>query len=240
MKFFSSVVIGIAACLISFFSISFAQDSSLDTLVNTIDTMYTKIVKKLPTKLSSTSRLGRKIQDKFWSTIQSQLQEKIKTAEGQTLLLYQALLTKIQQRASVIQFPTSDIVLQLQLIDATNRIRKENKLPSLTYSFLLSLSAYNHAKDMYDNFPNKNWEVLSHYGTDGGTVKERVAKVGYARSALAENIARNQTDVQEVMDDWMNSPSHRENILSDKVTEIGVAKVGPYRVQNFWKPKKNK
>lgn len=38
----------------------------------------------------------------------------------------------------------------------------------------------------------------------------------------AENVAINQSSATAVMNDWMNSSGHKENILSKKATTIGV------------------
>jgi uncharacterized protein YkwD len=52
---------------------------------------------------------------------------------------------------------------------------------------------------------------------------------GYA----GENIAKGQRSPQEVMDAWMNSQGHRENILSPNFTMIGVGYYNGYWVQEF-------
>jgi uncharacterized protein YkwD len=40
--------------------------------------------------------------------------------------------------------------------------------------------------------------------------------------AMNENIARGQFSPQEVVEDWMNSPGHRSNILNEDAFAIGV------------------
>lgn len=54
---------------------------------------------------------------------------------------------------------------------------------------------------------------------------------GFAR----ENIVAGQSSPQEVVNDWMNSPGHRGNILDEDFTELGVGYYygsGPYRY--YW------
>lgn len=51
--------------------------------------------------------------------------------------------------------------------------------------------------------------------------------------ALGENLAKGQLTVEEVMQDWMNSPGHRRNILEPSFKEIGVGIFRDLWVQNF-------
>jgi uncharacterized protein YkwD len=48
-----------------------------------------------------------------------------------------------------------------------------------------------------------------------------------------ENIAMGQRTPQEVMNAWMNSTGHRQNILSPNYTKIGVAFYNGEWVQEF-------
>ncbi|MFI8105926.1 CAP domain-containing protein [Streptomyces sp. NPDC086023] len=82
--------------------------------------------------------------------------------------------------------------------------------------------------------------VLSHTGPDGSQPADRVGAAGYAWSRTGENIATGQPDAAAVMDSWMNSPGHRENILNCAFTEIGVGVTttggGPWWTQVFGTP----
>ena len=51
---------------------------------------------------------------------------------------------------------------------------------------------------------------------------DRLTMVGYEFGAMGENLATGQRTAAEVLDWWMNSPSHRDNILSLEWTQIGV------------------
>ena len=52
-------------------------------------------------------------------------------------------------------------------------------------------------------------------------MRERSRAQGYDWRAIGENIAEGQTTVREVMQTWMDSPGHRDNILRDH-THLGV------------------
>ena len=49
-----------------------------------------------------------------------------------------------------------------------------------------------------------------------------IESFGIKVSAAAENIAQGQQTPQQVMNSWMNSPGHRNNILSPSYYQIGV------------------
>ena len=53
----------------------------------------------------------------------------------------------------------------------------------------------------------------SHAGSDGSNAGQRIERQGYRWRAWAENVAVGYPDAASVMDGWMNSPGHRENIL---------------------------
>lgn len=63
---------------------------------------------------------------------------------------------------------------------------------------------------------------LSHTGTDGSTLRERLARSGIAASLIAENVASGQRGPDEVVAAWMASPGHRANILRPGLTTLGL------------------
>ncbi|WP_279477657.1 CAP domain-containing protein [Aureimonas sp. SK2] len=56
-----------------------------------------------------------------------------------------------------------------------------------------------------------------------GALPGRVESAGYRWGTTAENIARGYKDYDEAMVGWINSPSHRKNLLNPDVTQIGFA-----------------
>ena len=60
-----------------------------------------------------------------------------------------------------------------------------------------------------------------------GTLQHTTAPVG-------ENIAEGQTTAAEAVNDWMNSPGHRANILSGTYSRIGMAAYTSYSGRAFW------
>jgi serralysin len=69
-------------------------------------------------------------------------------------------------------------------------------------------------------------DFFSHDGSDQSTMESRALAAGYSYSLLAENIQAGARSPQEVVNDpimgWMQSPSHRANILNCNLHEIGI------------------
>lgn len=108
--------------------------------------------------------------------------------------------------------------LESSIISGINRRRREAGLASLAPDARLTRAARLHAGNMASR------RELSHTltGATPSTLVSRVADVGYPFSAVAENIAYGPVSVEPLIDGWMRSPGHRENILNTVYTETGV------------------
>lgn len=159
--------------------------------------------------------------------------------------MYQAVRTKIKERDnSYLTDSNSNLIKQWELINAINNYRTSHNMLQLNYNSKLSQIAYRHANDLANNFPydvdgDGVKEIISHRGSDGTRVVQRAEHVWYIYSFLAENIAYNQITATQVLQDRLNSPTHYNNIVSQKSKEIGVAKVGPYRVMVIGSQREN-
>lgn len=113
----------------------------------------------------------------------------------------------------------------------TNEARQEAGLGELTCDLGLTRSATLHARDMCEN------DYFSHDSIDGRNLEDRVNETGVSWQMIGENIAAGQASALQVHEGWMNSPGHRENILTAGFGRIGIGYVrcdtGPYWVQNF-------
>jgi len=65
-------------------------------------------------------------------------------------------------------------------------------------------------------------EYFSHYSPEGVSPWCWFDEAGYVYAHAGENLAIHFTDSTEVVEAWMDSPTHRENIVDPKYTEIGV------------------
>jgi uncharacterized protein YkwD len=132
-----------------------------------------------------------------------------------------------------VEVPRTDLDLNA-LVELHNKERAEAKLPPLVLNTELKAAAKLQARDMAEN------EKMSHTGSDKSSPSERLKRIGYHYRSAAENVAYGQNTVEEVMRSWMNSRSHRKNILGN-YTEIGAAvaysKDGtPYWCVDFGRP----
>lgn len=104
-----------------------------------------------------------------------------------------------------------------RLYELTNSIRAQNSLPTLQYNPILSAAAEKKAQDM---FAKNYW---SHFAPDGTSPWDFMLKSGYQYEFAGENLAKNFLFSQGVVDAWMNSPTHRDNVLRKDYTEVGYA-----------------
>lgn len=105
------------------------------------------------------------------------------------------------------------------IISFTNEEREKRDLPPLVENEALNKAAELKAADMLKN------NYFSHTSPSGMTPWHWVKESGYDYQFAGENLAINFTSATEQGKAWMNSKTHRENILSDHYTEVGVAVV---------------
>jgi len=120
----------------------------------------------------------------------------------------------------------------------TNKEREKNNLPPLRVNSLLNEAAQRKAADMFA------FDYWSHDSPSGRSPWDFLREVGYQYRAAGENLAKDFADSQGVVAAWMNSPTHRANIVDGRFMEIGIAVVdGTLKgyqttlvVQHFAKP----
>jgi hypothetical protein len=121
------------------------------------------------------------------------------------------------------------------VVDQVNQIRVTAGLSRLTVSSELTTSARRYSSYM------ASAGFFGHVAPDGSTLVNRDQAAGYTGwTWLGENLAAGQTDPKTVVQAWMNSPTHRANILAPQPREIGVGFVyvpgtqyGYYWTQEF-------
>lgn len=100
----------------------------------------------------------------------------------------------------------------------TNVQREENGLDSLLENTQLNYAAVEKLNDMF------NGQYFAHVSPDELGVNHWVSRAGYEYLVVGENLALGNFDGDEdLVQAWMDSPGHRENILNEKYTEIGIA-----------------
>ncbi|MET9496607.1 CAP domain-containing protein [Streptomyces sp. NPDC006552] len=84
----------------------------------------------------------------------------------------------------------------------------------------LNRAAQRHSADMADN------GRLEHAGTDGSRPMQRMRSAGFRAAYAGEAIADGVGSAGSVVRLWMDSPSHRELILTCRFTHAGVGRAG--------------
>ncbi len=104
-----------------------------------------------------------------------------------------------------------------KLYERTNMERSKNGLAPLQYNEKLAAAAQQKAEDM---FTQNYW---AHFAPDGKSPWNFILGAGYQYEFAGENLAKNFLFSDGVVEAWMDSPSHRENILRSDYTEVGYA-----------------
>ncbi len=126
-------------------------------------------------------------------------------------------------------FSTSNpdyLLLDAALFYLTNAERAKVGIAPMRYHKMVEIAAYNHSKSMAtQNF-------FSHTNSNSMARKspsDRGKLAGIANAAFAENIAYNYASAgdsyleiaESLMNQWMNSKGHKDNILSEKGRQMG-------------------
>ena len=115
-----------------------------------------------------------------------------------------------------------NIVAQ-RLLALVNKERQRMGCLPLVSNIKLARAAQSHTQDMADH------KFLGHQGSDGSWPHERVRREGYRYSYIGETLAQSSFDsADHVFSLWMNSPDHREIILSCTARKIGIGYIHPY------------
>lgn len=103
------------------------------------------------------------------------------------------------------------------LFEFTNNARESSGLQPLKENPTLNEAAYLKAKDMIEK------GYFAHYSPEGITPWHWIERSGYNYKLAGENLAIGFLDSEQVHRSWMNSLSHKKNILNPNYQEIGIA-----------------
>jgi uncharacterized protein YkwD len=110
--------------------------------------------------------------------------------------------------------------------------------PPVTLSGTLSSVALGHAADMARH------DYFEHEDLTGHSPADRVRSAGYKEKLVGENIAYGPKSTEEVVQGWLDSSAHCENIMDPRFAEMGIAyaagqasKRGLYWVQLLVQPR---
>jgi len=114
----------------------------------------------------------------------------------------------------------STSVLEREVFELINRKRAQSNLQPLVWSDRAAQVARLHSRNM------ASYNFFSHVGVDGKRVDGRADGAGLNNwRQIGENIAYNRgfgNPVESVVESWMRSPGHRQNLLGGSWKESGV------------------
>lgn len=134
------------------------------------------------------------------------------------LLIFGIIMTPLTAGNSR-AFGISDIVSE------SNQARAQLNRRQLASSAQLMSAAQMKAEDMAKG------HYFAHTAPDGTVAWDYFKKVGYKYEIAGENLAITNESSESVIQGWLNSPTHRENLLSPDYTDmgIGMAAFGDYQ-----------
>jgi hypothetical protein len=107
-------------------------------------------------------------------------------------------------------------ILPAVIVDLTNNERLGGELTTLKRNEILDEAARRKAEDMVKN------GYFAHHSPTGISPWYWFDQVGYDFVYAGENLAVHFTESDDVVDAWMESPSHKANIMNGQYQEIGV------------------
>lgn len=117
---------------------------------------------------------------------------------------------------------------QEEVVRLTNLERAKYNLAPLKSDWEISRVARYKANDMRDN------NYFSHYSPTYGDAFLMMRDFGISYTTAGENIAARQTTPDQVVTSWMNSETHKENILNPSFGKIGVGYSNGGILTHYW------
>jgi uncharacterized protein YkwD len=136
---------------------------------------------------------------------------------------------KVSTSLVFVNFPNNIFfadITKSTLVNLLNQSRQSFGLNSLTESQKLDQAAQLKAEDMVKN------GYFSHTSPAGTTPWHWFSQAGYNYKYAGENLAIGFYDSKEVYTAWLNSPSHKENMVNPNYTEVGTAVLGGFGNNN--------
>lgn len=155
--------------------------------------------------------------------------------KNDTVTAIQLVSKKLEQQKTGL-YAGGDSILQYgfeqQLFDLTNAARVRHGLNALTWDDRVAGTARKHSIDM------ANANYFSHDNQQGLSPFDRIKKDNISFRSAGENLAYGQSSSIFAHEGLMNSLGHRENILLDRYSNLGVGvafneKSQPYYTENF-------
>jgi uncharacterized protein YkwD len=131
------------------------------------------------------------------------------------------------------EWPSSAAALEAEILTIVNQHRAAGatcggdsmpSVPPLSADPALRCAARVHTLDMAER------SFFDHTNPDGQDPGDRIDLAGYVWSTWGENIAGGGSTAASTMEQWMSSPGHCSNIMSDNFVHLGVGHVESERL----------
>ncbi len=129
---------------------------------------------------------------------------------------------------SVFDSNPSVLTIEKQVLELVNEERKKQNITPLEWNDDLANLARAHSEDMVER------NFFAHVNPDGQDPFERMKIYGIDYYYAAENIASGQMTAKAVVNSWMASEGHRDNILNPNLTELGVGTARGGELGFYW------
>jgi len=138
------------------------------------------------------------------------------------------------------RLPSSNAAFEQEVLRLVNKHRKKRGRQPLAWNDKLAYAARYHAVDMakdgYFDHATKDRKGKKRHKEVCDLFERMDLFVGKSMFSRAENIAAGMNSPKEVVDEWMNSRTHRKNILDKEAKYLGVGFIrlegSPY--ETYW------
>jgi len=161
-----------------------------------------------------------KIKNWFLPTKENNFQPGVLSDRSISIFILLFLLIKVIFSFNLILVKQSSLCADIsaqRVLALTNEVRQQYSLPIVQEDSLLDKAAQEKAQDMLKN------KYFDHFSPTGISPWYWIDKSGYDYYYAGENLAMNFLDSEEVINGWLNSPSHKENLLNKDYKDIGIA-----------------
>jgi len=161
-----------------------------------------------------------KIKNWFLPNKKNNFQPRVLNDRSISVFILLFLLIKVVFSFNLILVKQSSLFADIsaqRVLALTNEVRQQYNLPIVQEDSLLDKAAQDKARDMLAN------KYFDHFSPTGISPWHWIDKAGYNYYYAGENLAMNFLDSEEVIKGWLNSPSHKENLLNRNYKDIGIA-----------------
>jgi uncharacterized protein YkwD len=133
------------------------------------------------------------------------------------LILASAYVIPARSQAPVLASRALELINEVRARGTRCGQRSFQPAPPVRLSEPLAGVAFGHAADMAKH------NYFEHEDLKGRSPADRVRAVGYREKLVGENIAYGPKSAEEVVQGWLSSPAHCENIMDPRFAEMGIA-----------------